>query len=101
MQSEIGVTTVAIEIKSASTERIIGTAFHPASISPVAWDRCNHASGGRPRRPLLLAPNCCATPKIERLGAAYADRITHRTPLAFDQIEPTLGHVDHNGARTL
>ena len=101
VQAEIGVVAIAVEIKRARAERIVRTVVHTASIGPIARHRCDHVRSGCPTRPLLSAPDHRAATEIQRLGAAYADRVAQRAPIALHQIEAPLGYDDHDAARTL
>src|SRR6188508_371070 len=77
MQSEKGITTVAVKIKRTGAKRVIRPAAHAAGIFPIARDRCDHAGSRRPLWPFFLAPDSCAATKIEGFGAPDADAVAH------------------------
>ena len=54
--------------------------------------QCGHFS----LRPMMALPR-----KFVRFGAADADAVAQRASAGLDQIEPALGHVDHDVARLL
>lgn len=97
VQAEIGVAAIAIEIKRAGPERIIG-GRRPYR-EPIARHGCHHVGSRCPTGPTFLAPDHRATAEIQGLGAAYADRVTQRAPISLHQIKAALGHDDHDAAR--